>query len=206
MGRLSITAATACLLFGGSSAPTALGSRSALQGVWVPFTASYVTSVDGREVSRGSYQRSADGSTRAEHVGERFRSIAIINLPEKAYFVYREGRVASRSGESAGDWTRQPLALPPQGWRPPQYHHDVDGVPEVVAGIETLRRPMANEGYRSLAPELNWFALITDYGPGQARTEFYNVIRREPDPKVFEPPPGVVPRLLSRPGGIISGQ
>lgn len=170
---------------------------------WVPFTASYVTTIDGRVLDRGRYQRATDGSTRSERFTDSYRSIAIINIRQRAYFLYRDGAV-SRGRDGSAEWTRQPLALPPQGWMPPQAHSGVEAVSEKVAGYPTFRRRTRGGGYNLVAPDLNWFALVVDLGPGAPRTEFFDVVPGEPDASVFELPHGAVARELSTPGGIVT--
>ena len=169
---------------------------------WVAFEADVAKSepaTDGRHpVSlSGRFWRDSSGSTRLEFglTGTTASSqIAIKNVPSSTFYTF----VSTRG------WIRQPMVLPPKGYRPPRYQLGPNFTKhtELVQGY-TVYRTVNAEGVVSLmAPDLNFFTLKRQ-GTNGATETYYNIRIGDPDPALFEPPVGAVVTALSEPGGII---
>ncbi|MEW5982688.1 MAG: hypothetical protein AB1806_09995 [Acidobacteriota bacterium] len=172
------------------------GKEQPLQ--WVSFSADVRTVVADGSETVGRFYRAADGSTRFEATHGDETQIIINNFSQGTH--YR----LFRSPAVGGTWTRQPLALPPGGVRPPMPKNEErppDALPEQVSGHWVVRKVERNGAIRLIAPSLNGFALVEDV-PGSRRTEYTQVEIGDPDPRLFEPPAGEPVKVLSTPGGI----
>lgn len=179
---------------------------------WVPLAADVVvTHADGRDSVHGRFFRDTHGCTRLEtgpkgHVAV----ISISNIPEGAYY-----RWSSRVNR----WTRGPMALPPEGWKPIRRRSGTYGLEKHPTAVEVragkaydLRADAGLAAYRYVnlsgtlsleVPELNFFSILKHTLEGR-REAYSNLELGEQSEELFRAPAGVPLEYSEQTGNIVS--
>lgn len=164
---------------------------------WVPFRADVERSRAGSaERMVGRYFRGEDGSTRSELgvEGERAQ-ITIMNVSTNTY--YQLSTDISRS---------HPMRVSSQGWRPLKMRETNVNLGKAANTIESFQvRQLSSPGIVELvAPELNFFALISDNPVTGTRRRYYNIVKGRQESSLFEPPGGAFVQAHLMPMGMFS--
>jgi hypothetical protein len=162
---------------------------------WVAFHATVLRTQPGTPDLAGDFWRSSDGSTRLElWTNGKLESVMIKNVFRSLLYTF-----ASRRG-----WVRQPMVLPPNGYRPLRHHANPNLIKEdaLLEGRVVYRSHSPDGEITKLAPALNFFVLVRDSANGK-REEYSNVRVELPNPNLFEPPVDAVVIHQDEPGGII---
>jgi hypothetical protein len=143
--------------------------------------------------------RNSDGSEYREMLTGRTIYATIKNIPQETF--YRRGI------DPHGPWSAQPMILPPEGWKPMTFNLQspkMVRLTERFEGMEVYRQEFGNgPTINILVPNLNFLTVLSDLQVKGRRVRFYNIVRGEPQPNLFEPPTGAEIRKSSTPGGII---
>lgn len=196
-GLGGVTAALAAGLVVGARQSPPSDHIAHVRDSWVPFAATY-RATDPRGASyQGRFWRASNGSRRLEVVRGPLTYVQIVNVPRAVFWRC----VAAACAE--GRWTEQPMVLPPDGYRPgrlqPRGFSRSRIGPWQVVERHSGRGLVAFE-----APELDYFPIRTTWSEG-GQTVYDDIVTGEPDPALFELPPGATVRRLPQPGGIVFG-
>jgi hypothetical protein len=96
------------------------------------------------------------------------------------------------------------MVLPPAGYPPPRRWQDSQLVwqSQTVEGLEVYRSTTLDGEVLFEAPALNFFAVLREV-PSGVKDVYSEIKLHEPDPSLFEPPPGTAVEYVNEPGGII---
>jgi hypothetical protein len=194
-GLAGIAAALAAGLVVGARQSSSSEYVVHVRDAWVPFAATY-RGVDPRgATSEGHFWRASNGSSRLEVGRGPMTYVQIVNVP-RALFWRCVGAACAE-----GRWTEQRMVLPPEGYRPgrlqPRGARETRIGPWRVVEARSGRGAVAFE-----APELDYFPIRTVWSDG-GETAFDDIVPGEPDPALFELPPGATVKRLPQPGGIV---
>lgn len=150
---------------------------------WVPFDATFVRTELGMPQVIGSFNRSADGSTREESDVDgpgKPHVVLIMNVAKRLQYRFERGA-----------WASYPVNFPPEGWHPVTVERDPRRYAPgpSIQGLPSFRFVNPQGVVQFVVPALNDFALSTER-PDGGREVFSNVVVREQRPELFEPPPG----------------
>ncbi len=162
---------------------------------WVPFAATY-RAVDERGFTyEGRFWRASNGSRRLEVARGPLTYVEIVNVSRALFW-----RCVSAAC-TEGRWTEQRMMLPPDGYRPgrlqPRDARESRIGPWRVVETRSGRGAVFFE-----APDLDYFPIRTIWSAG-GETVYDDIVLEEPDPALFELPPGARVRRLPQPGGIV---
>jgi hypothetical protein len=205
--RIGIFATLLCLagvfVYGRTVAPRAQ-EREQLERIpipdkWVPFSAKLTTRTTSGKTYAGRFYRSTDGSTRSETgpSPDQITVIAIKNIPQALFYLWQRGQ-----------WTQQPMQLPPSGWNPQSFPvRAVTPVAEKVEGFDVVQGDSANST-TLFAPQLNLFPIVLinkecPASPPECGERYSDIHIGEQPAELFLPPTDVALRVLEEPGGII---
>ncbi len=179
----------------GLAMQSAQGSQSIVgPDQWVPFQGKF-RSVNGGADTHGTIYRASNGSERRDAYVPSIGSstISILNIPKQALYTL----IISNAPGSSPQWEMRPLVLPRAGYRPrrqmSRQSRTLRGTASVqIAGRsawETSRTAADGSDARLfLALDLNFFPVRTESSDRQE--EFFDIAVGEPDPKLFDLPPG----------------
>lgn len=165
---------------------------------WVPFQADVEIAAPGdAAVVTGTFSRAADGSESMTTGRGGRHVVAIKNIARQTAFLY-----SPRFG-----WKSHPMELPDAGWHPIRYRPNVNLAkhPERIEGYEVYRTTSPDGDLLLMAPDLNFFALVSQHGRSGQRIQYKNIRIGEPSPDLFLPPPDVRVSPDPRPAGIVRG-
>lgn len=176
-----------------------VGSQPA---TWVPFEADVTILSPGEPNIVGRFYRSSDGSTRlvTESEDRSQRVISIKNVSQQRLYILTRG----------GAWLSNPMTLPRNGWRPPQFAAGRAGIGEVplsqqVEGFQVYRQTLQGDDVVHLrAPALNFFPIVRQDLLSGKRQIYSNIRLIEPPAGLFTPPPGAAVRDRPEPKGIVA--
>jgi hypothetical protein len=163
---------------------------------WVPFTAKLTMRTTSGQTRFGHVYRASDGSSRSDTgpSPEKMTVIAIKNIPRTTFYLW-----------SRGQWTEQPMELPPGGWKPQSFPARLAiHPPEKVEGFDVVRKESQNST-TLFAPQLNFYPLVVIFKVCPADlpecSERLSEIRlEEPPAELFLPPTDVSLTPLDEPG------
>jgi hypothetical protein len=199
--RIGILATLLCLagafVYGRTVAPRTQEreqlERVPIPDTWVPFSAKLTTHATSGKTFVGRFYRSSDGSTRSETgpSPDRMTVIAIKNIPQSLLYLWRRG-----------EWTQQPMQLPPSGWKPQSFPvRATTPVAEKVEGFDVVQADSVNST-TLFAPALNLFPIVLILkecpAPLPECGERYSDIRIGEQPaELFLPPADVAYRVAT---------
>lgn len=162
---------------------------------WAPFEADFSVTVPGEPTVRGVFSRASDGSTRRESWPETEPTKRVISIKD---FTQGVQYLRFQDGERGiYGWKSFELkeARTPRRYRVNQnlLPHDV-----IIEGLPTYRQTGVRGDVRVLAPDLNFFPVITQLIATGRREVYTNIRRVEPSRDLFSPPPGASIEPLSR--------
>lgn len=188
-------ALTAGLVVGARQSPSSSDYLVHTRETWAPFTAAYRAVDEHGATYEGRFWRASNGSRRLEVVRGPLTYVQIVNVPRVLFW-----RCAGTACEE-GRWTEQRMVLPPGGYRPGRLQPR--GVPESRIGPWRVVEARSGRGVVAFeAPDLDYFAIRTVWPEG-GQTVYEDIVPGEPDPALFELPPGARVKRLPRPGGIV---
>lgn len=194
---LLLSAVCGYLTFGTAAQLATTASQShdvAAPSHWVPFSADVeITRPTASARLTGRFFRSSNGSSRQEFL-ESAPLVTIMNVGMNTYFELRRGQ-----------WCRHPMGVGPKGYHPLKMREENATLGKRPIQFESLvvrelRNPRTIE---LIAPELNFFAVTTEGVPSGAKTRYHNIVKGEPDPSLFEPPPAADVVMHQTPMGIL---
>jgi hypothetical protein len=169
---------------------------------WVPFTAKLTMRTTSGETVFGRVYRASDGSSRSDTgpSPDHMTVIAIKNVPRSTFYMW-----------SRGEWTEQPLQLPPGGWKPQSFPaRAVTPLVEKVEGFDVVRGDTENST-TLFAPQLNLYPIVTiikecPSALPECSNRLSEIRIEEPPAELFVPPTDVSVRSVDQPGGIVKGR
>lgn len=178
---------------------------------WVPFEATVEVSKPAYPRAVGRFYRSDDGSTRLE-TGPEDGTVNIVSIKNIA-------RATIYVKSTTGQWVSHPMKLPTGGYRPAKMRVATVGLSQFPfklalqkgqngslrsnsAGLDAYHYVTPSGNVWLMVPSLNFFPVLQETLEG--RRELYsNIVVGGQPAELFEPPPGAVITVNTRPAGIV---
>jgi hypothetical protein len=154
---------------------------------WVAFDADVRETQAGAPEFTGRFYRDSDGSTRQDmHSADGlYQLLLIVNVASNTSFTCEE---------RPNKWSSRPAGFDSHT-KPVQRYRRSSGLAPLsdpLEGLLVYRKVYPDGRIETLAPNLNFLAILVEDTSRRRRRSFSNIHLGEPEPALFAPPPGAV--------------